>query len=132
MVFLIIIFQITRISLEYSLEIDIVKRLVILPKLPLLDYTAAASMQTIGGQSSKQPVPAASAVDCLRSLAPYLSKQKKAAVKQILAEPFAFTIKHRNYNFKCRFLKKFEDICDIQNVNDLLDESQQSENATNN
>jgi hypothetical protein len=114
------------------LEIDTVKKLVILPKLPSLDYAATASMQTVGGQNSKQTVPAASALDCLRTLAPYLSKQKRAAVKQIFAEPFTYTIKHRNYNFKCRFLKKFEDFCNEQKAAESYEENQVVENSTSN
>jgi len=99
--------EITRISLDYSLEIDMVKKLVIMPKLPLQDYAIT---------TTQIPQNNGNILDCLRSLAPYLSKQKRTAVKQILADPQLYTIKHRTFNFKCRFLKRLDDISNDTNI----------------
>lgn len=97
--------------MDYGLEIDMTKKLVIMPKLPLQDYSIS-SPNTQPPVGSRPSVNSANIVDCLRVLAPYLSKQKRVFVKQILSDPQSFTIKHRTYNFKCRFLKKLEDLDD--------------------
>lgn len=91
-------------ALDLNMDIDVTKKIVTLPKLPLVDYSL---QKHDGGSVSSSKSHGGSATDCLCALAPYLSKTKKAALLQLLSEPQHLTIKYRNVNFKCRIFKKY-------------------------
>lgn len=95
-------------ALDLNFDIDLAKKIVTLPKLPLSDY----SLQSGNASASKS----GSNTDCLCALAPYLSKTKKAALLQLLSDPQHLTIKYRNVNFKCRIFKKYTGMHKIANA----------------
>lgn len=123
--------EVTKVSLESFVEMDVAKKVVVLPKLPLSDYFSVDSLSTDGsaslenmnssnnslatggvgvvGGSNLNGNNAASvhaAVHCLYAILPYLSRSQRSQLKILLSDPAHLTVKYRNYNFKCRALKK--------------------------
>jgi len=93
-------------------EIDASKKTVTTPRLPLSDYTSWRT-EIVG--SVKQP--SAGVVDCLRALAPYLSRPQKSALLGLLADPQHINAKYRNLNFKCRVLQQLGAVEEEHKIN---------------
>jgi hypothetical protein len=96
--------QVTRRTLEHSLELDVTKKVVVIPKLPLQDYSSYRGEN----QGSSKQHSTVGAVDCLRALVPYLSRPQKQALLNMLADPQHLTVRFRNLNFKCRIFRKLD------------------------
>jgi hypothetical protein len=89
--------QVTRLACEHFIEIDLTRKLVIMPKLPFSDYCPSTNQKVQSAYPS---------IDCLRALAPYLSKSKQVQLFQLLQDYQHLSIKFRSMNFRCRILKK--------------------------
>lgn len=87
------------------------KKVVVIPKLPLADYCslkACCDQQSNPAAHNKQQAAGMASADCLRALAPYLSKAQKTAIFSLLSDPQHLTVRSRNLNFKCRVFRKWD------------------------
>lgn len=94
--------------LSESIDIDVHKRTVTLPKFSLHDFSPSRQQQPYGS--------AASPLEVLRCLAPYTTAHKghQAAVQRLLSDSPNIYIRFKNISFRCRLLRKFESPSDQQ------------------
>lgn len=79
----------TFLMISSSVEVDLHKRIVTLPKVPIADFTSKLS-------------PAPTSADYLRSIIFYLSPEDRANVTKLLYEGNIPTIKFKANSFRCR------------------------------
>lgn len=72
-----------------SIEIDVQKRIINLPKVPLHDFAVRRISNT-------------TAVDCLRCLLPYLRKEDKVSALKMLSDANVPVIRFKAPSLKCR------------------------------
>lgn len=99
--------EITRLSVDNFIEIDVNKRLVILPKFPFQDYASIPSVYAVESTNNNSTYSHSNVVECLRAILPYLPRGKRVALQQLLSQNGQqINVKFRAVNFKCRILKK--------------------------
>ena len=110
--------------LSESVDIDSVKKVVLIPKVSLLDFTTASH------RNNRKSITSASNVDCLKQISYYLKKDDKILVDRLLSEYSNLTVKFKAPSFKCRVINimieedkngsnNFEEVTDQEFLIDL-------------
>lgn len=88
----------TSLMISESVEIDVVKKTVILPKFSLHDFTSKHGAY-------------ASPLEVLRCLACYITKKEdRGAVSKLLSDAPNIYIRFKQISFRCRVLRLYEKI----------------------
>jgi hypothetical protein len=96
--FIFLYFQVAKQVIDLWLDVDLIKKSIVLPKLPMADFAIHRHDNTTSKSS-------ASVSDCITALTSYLPKTKKIGLLPLLSDLQHVAIKTKNMQFKCRCLQ---------------------------